>query len=79
MIHDVVGIVLVRLHFQVSVHQGFARADFDVDLVSFLPLEVSICDKYFLLGHLCGHGRAAGLHQGSERQGNRTFHRCRNK
>lgn len=46
-IHHIVGVILIQFHFQVPVHQCFACADFDVDLVAFLSLDLTVGDEDF--------------------------------
>lgn len=47
MVYDVVCVILVQLHLQISIDKCFSCAYFDVNLVSFLPLDIAISDKDF--------------------------------
>ena len=38
MIDNVVSIIQIRLHLQISIHQSLSRADFNIDLITFLSL-----------------------------------------
>ena len=46
-IHNVISVVFIQLHFKVTVLQGLSCANFNIDLITFLSLHVSICDEDF--------------------------------
>lgn len=46
-VHDVEGVVLVGLHLQVAIHKCLARANLNINLISFLPLHITVRDEYF--------------------------------
>ena len=46
MIDDIQLVLFVGFFQQVTVHEGFARARFDLDLIAFLPLHCSFGHEY---------------------------------